>query len=294
MVEAWQDDPNGKRGKWTDVCRFKTEDIELTPCLNNIVTVVLEAMDAGVHIACLQESGRPVERTLQSALLGHFKVESSAIAAQAHIINTVVYDSRALELLHAEPVQWPHYSIVQFACFWHRAQGRVVAVLNAHREHPFETSEGIGRELLAIMRAVEHQRDRSLQLDASTMWVVCGDFNRPLEDPCGTMRVANPGTLLTCCRNDATSVQSQDFIAHGAYDNILVLDRFGERFLEVDSPAGGNYGSMIRRHTERLIALSSDHMPVAARITSDFQHALTTGRARERPEDQPPWKQPRV
>ena len=311
MVEAWQDDPEGKRGKWTKVCRItdKKTNTTVTPCLNNIVSVVMEAIGAGVHIVCLQESGRPVERAVRLAMPYTVMIESSAIhTPDFSIINTLVFDPGRLELLHTEPIQWPGYSIVQFACFRCRLQGRVVAVLNVHRSHGTATTAAVLTEIRAIRRNIEltNPSASSWPLDVTTLWVVCGDFNRPLDEPDGdSMRVANPNTLLTCCRNDATSVGDQDFIAQGAYDNILVEDVFGERFLEVDSPAGGNYGSMILKRTERLIPASSDHLPVAARITSDY----TPQRASERlaaakrdrgdnddseSDEAPPWKQPRV
>lgn len=280
MVEAWQDNPRGKRGDWTDVCRYVHEykdgsKEEVTPCLNNTVNLVLEALQAGVHIVCLQESGEPVRRALEQTVPSGCTVISDTIPTPEFVImNTMVIDTFVFTVDLTTAVDWPGYSIVQFALLTHEDLHRPVVVINAHRKHPQEgETPDVAAEVGAMMEHIKKEYHTKYGVDDDlTLWVICGDFNLPVRQARlgNGLLVANPASFLTCCRSDASSVASQDFIAFGAYDNILVRGTHGERFLEVDSPAGGNYGSMIRRHSERLIPASSDHLPLAARITSPY------------------------
>lgn len=237
-----------------------------TGCAFSVVKTIADAVqDGGVGIVCLQGSTRALEGQLLSV---HSFLAAERLVPQGPSL-AVLFDGREFALLtQAQLTGAAGFGSVLCVALAHRSSGRRLCIVNISRAGANAGSgprqnQNQGRLGVDLQRLTDRlQRELLSGPGAADMaFVVCGDFNQRVDRALlgGRWEVANTGKFLTSQRNGVL----------GAFDNVLAGN--GAKILRAESPAGYNYGAMIRKPLDRFAQPCGDHLPLAACVSLSGQ-----------------------
>ena len=224
-------------------------------CGFGVVKTIVDAVMDGVGIVCLQGSTRALEGQL---LAVHPYLTAERLNPEGASL-AVLFDARDFTLLtQAQARNMAGFAEALCVLLLHRNGGKRLCVVNVSRA-PNHNQTRLAVDLQRLLDRL--QRDLLAGPGTDVAFVVCGDLGQRVDRPLlgGRWAVANTGRFLTCRRNGVL----------GAFDNILAGN--GAEILEANSPAGRNYGAMIRKPLDRFAQACGDHLPLAARVSLSGQ-----------------------